>query len=96
MFPDIPNFKAGIGDIDVKAIDKYLKEDGDPLNLAVKMLNAIGTDKITPLEYSGVMKMVNKAITDTQKELPIGSVCQIRHYLEHDLNAFGKKLCKGS
>jgi hypothetical protein len=95
MFPDIPNFKAGIGDIDVKAIDKYLKEDGDPLNLAVKMLNAIGDSKITPLEYSGVMKMVNKAITDTQKELPVGSVWQIRQYLEHDLNAFGEKLGKG-
>ena len=95
MFPDIPNFKPGIGDIDVKAIDKYLKEDGDPLNLAVKMLNAIGDSKITPLEYSGVMKMVNKAITDTQKELPVGSVWQIRQYLEHDLNAFGEKLGKG-
>ena len=34
--------------------------------------------------------MVNKAITDTQKELPIGSVWQIRQYLEHDLNSFGE------
>ena len=41
------------------------------------------------------MKMVNKAITDTQKELPIGSVWQIRQYLEHDLNSFGEKLEQG-
>jgi hypothetical protein len=94
MFPDIPAFKEGIGDIDVKSIDKYLKDAGDPLNLYMKAVAAIGDSKITPKEYSGLMRMLNRAIEGTQYQLPTGSVWSLREALETDLNAFGGKLTK--
>ena len=94
MFPDIPAFKEGIGDIDVKSIDKYLKDAGDPLNLYMKAVAAIGDSKITPKEYSGLMRMLNRAIEGTQYQLPTGSVWSLREALETDFNAFGGKLTK--
>ena len=94
MFPDVPAFKEGIGDIDVKAIDKYLKDAGDPLNLFMKAVASIGSNKITPKEYSGVMRMLNRAIEGTQYNLPTGSVWGLREALETDLNSFGAKLTK--
>ena len=94
MFPDIPGYAPGIGDLDVKAIDKYLKDAGDPLNLFMKATAAIGSNKITPKEYSGLMRMLNRAIEGTQYTLPTGSVWSLREALETDLNAFGGKLTK--
>ena len=94
MFPDIPGYAPGIGDLDVKAIDKYLKDAGDPLNLFMKATAAIGSNKITPKEYSGLMRMLNRAIENTQYTLPTGSVWSLREALETDLNAFGGKLTK--
>ena len=40
MFPDIPGYAPGIGDLDVKAIEKYLTDAGDPLNLFIKSMAA--------------------------------------------------------
>jgi len=94
MFPDIPGYAPGLGDLDVKAIDKYLKDAGDPLNLFMKATAAIGSNKITPKEYSGLMRMLNRAIEGTQYTLPTGSVWSLREALETDLNAFGGKLTK--
>jgi len=94
MFPDIPTYAPGLGDLDIKAIDKYLKDAGDPLNLFMKATAAIGTNKITPKEYSGLMRMLNRAIEGTQYTLPTGSVWSLREALETDLNAFGGKLTK--
>tara|TARA_Y100001973_G_scaffold24726_1_gene36910 strand:+ start:7221 stop:10268 length:3048 start_codon:yes stop_codon:yes gene_type:complete len=94
MFPDIPSYAPGLGDLDIKAIDKYLKDAGDPLNLFMKATAAIGTNKITPKEYSGLMRMLNRAIEGTQYSLPTGSVWSLREALETDLNAFGGKLTK--
>ena len=94
MFPDIPGYAPGLGDLDVKAIDKYLKDAGDPLNLFMKAVAAIGPNKITPKEYSGLMRMLNRAIEGTQYTLPTGSVWSLREALETDLNAFGGKLTK--
>ena len=94
MLPEVPAFKEGIGDIDVKAIDKYLKDAGDPLNLFMKAIASIGSNKITPKEYSGVMRMLNRAIEGTQYNLPTGSVWALREALETDLNSFGGKLTK--
>tara|TARA_R100000664_G_scaffold2797_2_gene6695 strand:- start:1724 stop:4771 length:3048 start_codon:yes stop_codon:yes gene_type:complete len=94
MFPDIPSYAPGLGDLDIKAIDKYLKDAGDPLNLFMKATAAIGTNKITPKEYSGLMRMLNRAIEGTQYTLPTGSVWSLREALETDLNAFGGKLTK--
>ena len=61
MFPDIPGYAPGVGDLDVKAIDKYLKDAGDPLNLFIKSMAAIGDNKITPKEYSGVDENVKQS-----------------------------------
>jgi len=94
MFPDIPGYAPGVGDLDVKAIDKYLKGAGDPLNLFIKSMAAIGDNLVTPKEYSGVMQMLNRAIEGTQLNLPTGIVWSMREALEKDFNAFGGKLTK--
>ena len=94
MFPDIPGYAPGVGDLDVKAIDKYLKDAGDPLNLFIKSMAAIGDNLVTPKEYSGVMKMLNRAIEGTQLNLPTGIIWSMREALEKDFNAFGGKLTK--
>ena len=94
MFPEIPAYTQRGGDIDVKSIDKFLKDAGDPLNLFVKAVDAIGGNKITPKEYSGLMRMLNRAIEGSQLQLPKGIVWSMREALEKDLNAFGGKLTK--
>jgi len=94
MFPDIPGYAPGMGDLDVKAIDKYLKDAGDPLNLFIKSMAAIGDNLVTPKEYSGVMKMLNRAIEGTQLNLPTGIVWSMREALEKDFASFGGKLTK--
>ena len=94
MFPNIPSYTQGLGDIDIKNIDKLLKDGGDPLNLYMQAIAAIGKDKITPLEYSGVMRMLNRAIESSNLKLSTGSVWTLREMLENDLNAFGQKLTK--
>ena len=94
MFPDIPGYAPGVGDLDVKAIEKYLTDAGDPLNLFVKSMAAIGTNKITPKEYSGIMRMLNRAIEGSQLNLPKDMVWGLREALETDFNAFGGKLTK--
>ena len=94
MFPDIPGYAPGVGDIDVKSIDKYLKDSGDPLNLFMKAITSIGDSKLTPKEYGGVMKMLNRAITDTRLQIPNDMVWSLREALEVDLNSFGAKLTK--
>jgi len=93
MFPDVPTYAQGV-DIDVKSIDKYLKDAGDPLNLFANSIYAIGSNKITPKEYGGVMKMLNRAIEGTNLKLPTGMVWSLREALETDLNSFGAKLTK--
>ena len=51
--------------------------------------------KITPKQYSGVMKMLNRAIEGYPiKFRPKGMVWSLREALEKDLNAFGGKLIK--
>ena len=94
MFPDIPGYAPGIGDLDIKAIDKYLKDAGDPLNLFMKAVAAIGTNKLTPKEYSGLTRMLNRAIEGTQYNLPVGSVWSLKEAMETDFAAFGGKLTK--
>ena len=94
MFPEIPAYAQGIGDLDIKAIDKFLKDSGDPLNLFMKAVASIGDNAITPKEYSGLMRMLNRAIEGTQYTLPTGSVWSLREALETDLNAFGGRLTK--
>jgi hypothetical protein len=94
MFPDIPGYAPGIGDLDIKNIDKFLKNAGDPLNLFIKSMAAIGDNLVTPKEYSGIMQMLNRAIEGTQLNLPTGIVWSMREALEKDFNAFGGKLTK--
>ena len=60
----------------------------------MKAMAAIGSNKITPKEYSGLMRMLNRAIEGTHINLPTGSVWSLREALETDLNAFGGKLTK--
>ena len=94
MFPEIPGYSPGIGDLDIKAIDKYLKDGSDPLALYMKAIAAIGDNLITPKEYGGVMRMLNRAIEGTDFKLPTGSVWQLREFMEQDLAEFGEKLTK--
>tara|TARA_R100001480_G_scaffold111926_1_gene112942 strand:- start:1711 stop:4755 length:3045 start_codon:yes stop_codon:yes gene_type:complete len=94
MFPEIDAYKLDNLGANVKDVDKYLKDAGDPLNLFMKAMTAIGSNKITPKEYSGVMRMLNRAIEGTQYNLPTGSVWALREALETDLNSFGAKLTK--
>ena len=94
MFPEIPGYSPGIGDLDVKAIDKYLKDGSDPLSLYFQAIASIGKNLITPKEYGGVMRMLNRAIEGTDFKLPEGSVWQLREYMEQDLAEFGEKLTK--
>ena len=94
LFPDIPGYSPGIGDLDVKAIDKYLKDGADPLSLYMKAIASLQGSLITPKEYGGVMRMLNRAIEGTDFKLPTGSVWQLREYMEQDLAEFGQKLTK--
>lgn len=95
MFPDIPGYSQGAGDIDVKSIEKYLTDAGDPLNLFTKMVYSVGqNNKITPKEFGGIMKMLNRAITDTNLQIPQHYTWSLREALEVDLNSFGQKLTK--
>ena len=95
MFPDIPGYAQGIGDLDKKAIEKYLTDAGDPLNLFMKSVVAIGENgRITPKEYGGIMKMLNRAIEGSNLQIPKDMVWSLREALEVDLNSFGAKLTK--
>jgi len=96
MFPEIPSYGPGVGDLDVKAVEKYLTDTGDPLNLFVKTMALIGNNKITPKEYGGVMRMLNRAIEGSNLNLPTGVVWSMREALEKDLNAFGSNLTKNN
>ena len=60
----------------------------------MKAVASIGDNAITPKEYSGLMRMLNRAIEGTQYTLPTGSVWSLREALETDLNAFGGRLTK--
>ena len=94
QFPDIPGYTPGIGDLDVKAIDKYLKDGSDPLGLYMKAIASLQGSLITPKEYGGVIRMLNRAIEQTDLKLPEGSIYQLREYMEQDLAEFGEKLTK--
>ena len=67
----------------LKLLINILKDAGDPLNLFMKATAAIGSSKITPKEYSGLMRMLNRAIEGTQYTLPTGSVWSLREALRN-------------
>jgi len=102
MFPDIQSaldtqrrLGRSIGDLDIKAIEKHLTDAGDPLNLFIKSIVAVGENgKITPKEYGGIMKMLNRAIEGSNLQIPNKTVWALREALEVDLNSFGAKLTK--
>ena len=51
----------------------------------MKAIASIGNNLITPKEYGGVMRMLNRAIEGTDFKLPTGSVWQLREFMEQDL-----------
>ena len=60
----------------------------------MKAIASIGNNLITPKEYGGVMRMLNRAIEGTDFKLPTGSVWQLREFMEQDFNSFGVNLTK--
>ena len=92
MFPNMDRY---ISDgVNPQKINEILKMSGDPLNLFMQAVKMMGDEMITPKQYGGLMKMMNRAIEGKQYQNIRASVFGLREAMENDLNSFGAKLTK--
>jgi hypothetical protein len=93
LFPELSAYVRNT-EIPIKDINKLLKMEGDPLNLLMKAVYAIENNAITPMQYKGLMQMMNRAIEGTEYQNIRASIWGLREAMENDLNSFGANLTK--
>jgi len=80
------------GQVDTKAFAE-LTGAGDPLANFFRALRRLD-DTVTPLQYKGLMTMMNRAIETTTYQNIRPTLWSIREALENDLNSFGGAITK--
>jgi hypothetical protein len=80
------------GTVDAKALAE-LTGAGDPLANFFRALRRLD-DTITPMQYKGLMTMMNRAIETTTYQNIRPTLWSIREALENDLNSFGGAITK--
>ena len=92
-FPGIRDFASDrFGNIPLRDLEKLLNV-GDPLTTFYRYINQI-SDTVSPLEYKGLMQLMNRAIEDTTYQNIRPTLWAIREGLENDLNSFGTNISK--
>ena len=81
-----------VGQVDAKALAE-LTGAGDPLANFFRPIRRID-DTITPMQYKGLMTMMNRAIEATTYQNIRPTLWSIREALENDLNSFGGAITK--
>ncbi len=80
------------GQVDAKALAE-LTGAGDPLANFFRAVRRLD-ETITPMQYKGLMTMMNRAIETTTYQNIRPTLWSIREALENDLNSFGGKITK--
>ena len=93
QFPQLQAYASdALGALPVKDITK-LQRTGDPLANFMRYVNSVN-EFITPMEYKGMITMLNRAIDETAYQNIRPTLWAIREGLEADLNMFGANITK--